>query len=132
MLGSLGKKKRRGSERKIKDKDKIVPGIYRIGGNGRNGEGGKRNRGEHHENFLPFYLLFHLTHIDTQRLFLKIGDNEGIKKLSLDKCVQIGTNISRESIYFVLKRRTMTNRMYVLFKIGVNEIKKRRRRQQDL
>lgn len=86
--------------------------------------GGKRNPGEHHENFLPFYLLFHLTHINTQRLFLKIGDNEGIKKLSLDKCVQIGTNISRASIYFVLKRRTMTNRMYILFKIGVNEIKK--------
>lgn len=83
MLGSLGKKKRRGSERKEKDKDKIVPGIYRIGGNGRNGEGGKRNRGEHHENFLLFYLLFHLTHINTQRLFLKIGDNEGIKKIVL-------------------------------------------------
>lgn len=105
-----------------------MSGIYRIGGNGRNGEGGKRNRGEHHENFLPFYLLFHLTHINTQRLFLKIGDNEGIKKLSLDKCVQIGTNISRESIYFVVKRRTMTNRMYILFKNWGKRNKKKKKK----
>ncbi len=42
--------------------------------------------------------------------------------------MQIGTNISRASIYFVLKRRTMTNRMYILFKNWGKRNKKKKKK----